>query len=222
MSIILAVAGNIGAGKTTLAKQLASVLQCNLFDESVEDNPYLIDFYRDMTAWGSHLQFYFLGHRAEQLRRANDCTSTVVLDRTIYEDGEIFAPALAEFGVISQRDYRTYRRLYEAVCAQARAPDVLVYLSASVETLIKRIHQRGRPYEQEITGTYLSRLNERYDRWIRSFSACPVIHVETDDLDISDIAVVEAIVANARSIFKAAPDRANFGAAGVSGADPPL
>lgn len=185
--MLIGVSGNIGSGKTTLAEKLASALNYQLKRESVEDNPYLEDFYKDMAQWAIHTQFHFLGHRMTQHGRADDrSAASAILDRTIYEDGEIFAPTLADFGLISQRDLRSYLRVYEAILPSIRPPDIIVYLRASTDTLLNRIRVRGRPYEKRITKEYLDNLQSKYDQWIERIAFCPTLIVDADKTDVGE------------------------------------
>jgi len=183
MKRFVAIAGNIGVGKSTLTALLSERLNWEPFFEAVNDNPYLADFYQDMQRWSFHSQIYFLSrrlrHHWQLLQRANP----VVQDRTVYEDAEIFARNLYQQGLMDERDYRSYSELYEVVTTVLPPPDLIVYLRASVPTLQERIYHRGRPYEQHIAPTYLEQLNELYEEWINGCSLCPVLSVPSDDLD---------------------------------------
>jgi deoxyadenosine/deoxycytidine kinase len=179
----LLVAGNIGAGKTSLTDRLAARLGWQAAYESVADNPYLADFYADMQTWSFHLQIYFLGHRAEQHRRVAQSPVSAVCDRSIYEDAYIFARALYQMGNMTERDYLAYRRLYEVVVDQLPLPDLLLYLEASVETLLARIRGRDRAIETGITADYLGLLNSFYGDWLADFDLCPVLTIPADRLD---------------------------------------
>lgn len=180
---LVVVAGNIGAGKTSLTERLGERLRWKTAFESVSDNPYLPDFYRDMRSWSFHLQVFFLGHRAEQyLEMARDSRSAI-LDRSIYEDAYIFARALHHLGNLNERDYLSYRRVFELLVASLPAPDLLIYLKAPVSILIDRIHRRGREIESGITKDYLALLDSFYDDWLKPFDICPVLTIRTDDLD---------------------------------------
>ena len=180
---LVLVAGNIGAGKTSLTERLGSRLSWLTAFESVADNPYLPDFYADMKTWSFHLQVFFLGHRAEQyLDLANDPQSAIS-DRSIYEDAFIFARALHHMGNLTERDYLAYRRLFDLVVGNLPAPDLLIYLKCSVPTLMGRIHQRGRDMESTITAEYLTLLESFYEDWMRGFDICPVLTIASDDLD---------------------------------------
>jgi len=179
----VAIAGNIGVGKSTLTGLLARRLGWEPFYEAVADNPYLADFYGDMTRYAFHSQIFFLSRRLRHHRRLLDFPGSVVQDRSVYEDAEIFARALHRQGHIMERDYRTYRELYEVLVLFLPPPDLVVYLRASVPTLLKRISQRGREFERGITPEYLEQLNHFYTAWMQEFSLCPVLTVPADDLD---------------------------------------
>ena len=183
MKKFIAVAGNIGVGKSTLVELLCVRLGWEPFYEPVTENPYLEDFYNDMSAWSFHSQVYFLTHRLRSHYKLGQHPSSVVQDRSVYEDAEIFAHNLFLQGYINQRDYQTYRELYETTSRLLPPPDLVVYLRASVPTLQNRISSRGRGYEQTITAEYLQGLNNLYEHWIDNFSLCPVLAVPADDLD---------------------------------------
>jgi len=183
MKKFIAVAGNIGVGKSTLTALLTEGLGWEPFYEAVDDNPYLADFYKDMRLWSFHSQVFFLSRRLRHHRKLLDRPGTVVQDRTVYEDAEIFAENLYRQGNMSERDYHTYRELYEAMSLFLPPPDLIVYLRASVPTLQKRIRMRGRDYEQEVPADYLEQLNQLYEEWIDGFSLCPVLTVPSDNLD---------------------------------------
>lgn len=183
MKKYVAVAGNIGVGKSTLVALLCHHLGWQPFYEPVAENPYLEDFYRDMRSWAFHSQIFFLTHRLRAHRQLLDHPTSVIQDRTVYEDAEVFALNLYRQGLIQERDYRAYRELYGVLTEFLPPPDLVVYLRASVPTLLERISHRGREYERQITPAYLEQLNELYERWIASFSACPVLTVPSDDLD---------------------------------------
>jgi len=180
---LLIVAGNIGAGKTSLTERIGGRLGWESAYESVVDNPYLPDFYADMHAWSFHLQIYFLGHRAEQYLDVAKNSQSVILDRSIYEDAYIFARALHHMGNISERDYLAYRRVFDLVVKSLPAPDLLIYLQAPVSVLMERIRRRGRDIETGITGDYLELLESFYEDWMRTYDLCPVLTIRTDDLD---------------------------------------
>ena len=183
MKKFIAVAGNIGVGKSTLVELLCVRLGWEPFYEPVTENPYLEDFYNNMSAWSFHSQVYFLTHRLRSHYKLGQHPSSVVQDRSVYEDAEIFAHNLFLQGYINQRDYQTYRELYETTSRLLPPPDLVVYLRASVPTLQNRISSRGRGYEQTITAEYLQGLNNLYEQWIDNFSLCPVLAVPADDLD---------------------------------------
>jgi deoxyadenosine/deoxycytidine kinase len=178
------VAGNIGAGKTSLARRMAARLGWDAFYESVDDNPYLPDFYRDMKTWSFHLQVFFLGHRARAHRYL--CTKhpvSSILDRSIYEDAEIFARALHAMGNMQDRDLGAYRGVYDEVIRELPTPHLLVYLRASVPTLMERIRKRSREIESGITESYLTQLGSFYEEWMERFDLCPVLTIPSDELD---------------------------------------
>jgi deoxyadenosine/deoxycytidine kinase len=177
------VAGNIGAGKSSLARLIGERLGWQVWFESVEDNPYLADFYRDMQRWSFHLQVFFLGHRAHHHLRLAEQPQSVIQDRSIFEDRYVFAPALHRMGNMSDRDFDAYVRLYDLVIAKLPPPSLLIYLRASVPALLERIGQRGRDMERGITAEYLTLLDELYEQWIPRFNLCPVLSVPTDRLD---------------------------------------
>lgn len=180
---LIIVAGNIGSGKTSLTERLGERLGwCSAY-ESVADNPYLPDFYADMKSWSFHLQVFYLGHRAQQYLELASNPQSAILDRTIYEDAYIFARALSQMGNITERDYLSYRRLFDLVVSRLPAPDLLIYLKAPVPVLMKRIHRRGRAIESGISEEYLTLLDSFYDDWMASFDACPVLTIHSDDLD---------------------------------------
>lgn len=179
----LLVAGNIGAGKTTLADRLATRLGWEAGYESVEKNPFLGDFYADMRQWSFHLQIFFLGERAEQHRKLAGGSRSTIIDRSIYEDAHIFARALRHLENITEREYLAYRRLYDIVVGQLPVPDLLLYLDASVDTLMERIHGRARDIESGITADYLSLLDSYYQDWLAGFDLCPVLTIPADDLN---------------------------------------
>ena len=183
MKKFITIAGNIGAGKSSLVRMLSSRLGWEPFFEPVANNPYLADFYEDMKAWGFHSQIFFLSHRLRVYRELADYRSSVILDRSLYEDAEIFARNLFTKGVMNQRDYETYEALYHSLVSFLPTPDLMIYLRASVSTLSGRIKKRGRDFEQTITPDYLDQLNQAYEAWISSFSLCPVLTIPADNLD---------------------------------------
>lgn len=183
MKKYVAVAGNIGVGKSTLVEMLCVRLSWEPFYEPVKENPYLADFYGDMSAWAFHSQVFFLAHRLRSHYRLGQHPNSVVQDRSVYEDAEIFAQNLYLQGHINPRDYQTYRELYETTTRLLPPPDLVVYLRASVPTLMRRISNRGRDYERTIASDYLTGLNSLYEQWIDNFILCPVLAVPADDLD---------------------------------------
>ncbi|HEX9797272.1 MAG TPA: deoxynucleoside kinase [Anaerolineales bacterium] len=179
----VAVAGNIGVGKSTLVERLAVRLDWQPFYEPVGENPYLADFYADMRTWAFQSQLFFLTRRLRAHRQLIDHPTSVLQDRTVYEDAEVFAHNLFMRDLMSERDHQTYRELYEVLTSFLPAPDLIVYLRASVPTLLRRIAQRGRDYERSIQPDYLEQLNELYEDWIDRFSLCPALAVPADDLN---------------------------------------
>lgn len=162
-------AGNIGSGKTTLTRSVAKHYKWKPHFEDADENPYLNDFYEDMQRWSFNLQVSFLHARLQQIAEIRANNKTVIQDRTIYEDGYIFAPNLHSMGLMTTRDYENYMALFQSVASFVQPPDLLIYLRASVPTLVKQIQKRGRPYEESIRLDYLKRLNERYEAWIDSY-----------------------------------------------------
>jgi len=183
MKKFVAVAGNIGVGKSTLVTMLCEHLGWEPFYEPVAENPYLSDFYRDMRAWAFHSQIFFLTRRLHAHRQLLDHPTSAIQDRSVYEDAEIFAHNLYRQGLIDDRDYSSYRELYQVLTEFLPPPDLVIYLRASVQTLLKRIHSRGRDYERQISSEYLGQLNELYEAWIARFNLCPILTVPADDLD---------------------------------------
>ena len=180
---LVLVAGNIGAGKTTLTERIGARLGWWTGYESVADNPYLPDFYGDMRTWSFHLQIFFLGHRADQYLVAARDARSAILDRSIYEDAHIFARALHHLGNLNERDYLAYRHLYNIVVDGLPCPDHLIYLKAPIPVLMDRIHRRERNMETGMSSDYLTLLESFYDEWLGSFDLCPVLTIHTDDLD---------------------------------------
>lgn len=181
--LFIAIAGNIGAGKSTLTGLLADHFDWQPFYEANAENPYLEDFYRDMQRWSFNSQAFFLSKRLEHHRQLVDYPGSVVQDRTVYEDAEIFACNLYRQGDMSERDYDTYRRLYDAVCKFLPPPHLIIYLKSSVDTLMTRINQRGRDFEQDIKRDYIAALNDLYNNWIDNWTLCPVLTIDMDSLD---------------------------------------
>lgn len=182
---LILVAGNIGAGKTTITQKLGERLGWQTGFESVADNPYLPDFYANMAQWSFHLQVFFLGHRAEQHNTAWSASQSAILDRSIYEDFYIFTRALHKLGNMNDRDYLSYKRVFELVVKGLPAPDLLVYLWAPVDVLMQRIRSRGREIETGIDASYLSLLESFYDDWLKSFDLCPVLTIRSNDLNFA-------------------------------------
>jgi len=176
----IAVAGNIGAGKTTLTELLSKHYKWIPHFEDVDHNPYLLDFYEDMPRWSFNLQIYFLNSRLRQLTEIQKGTETVIQDRTIYEDANIFAPNLHEMGLMSKRDFDNYYQFFQTLKMMVQPPDLLIYLKASVPTLVGQIQKRGREYEENIRLDYLKRLNEYYNKWIDNYKEGPLLVVDID------------------------------------------
>lgn len=183
MKWFVAVAGNIGVGKSSLVELLAHRIGWTPFFEPEDQNPYLADFYRDMQTWSFHSQVFFLSRRLRAHLEISEHPRSAVQDRSVYEDAEIFAHNLYLERHISERDYQTYRDLYEVLTRFLPAPDLVIFLRASVDTLVERISLRGRDYERNIQPQYLGRLNELYESWIERFTLCPVLTVPADDLN---------------------------------------
>ena len=181
----IAVAGNIGVGKTTLTGLLAKNFNWEPHYESVDNNPYLDDFYTDMQRWAFNLQVYFLNSRFGQLKEFQESGKNIIQDRTIYEDSHIFAPNLHAMGLMTSRDFDNYSSLFNLMSSFVNPPDLLIYLRASVPTLVKQIQSRGRDYESSIRIDYLTRLNERYEAWISEYTSGKLLVIDTDDLDFS-------------------------------------
>ncbi|HRN33044.1 MAG TPA: deoxynucleoside kinase [Saprospiraceae bacterium] len=179
----IAIAGNIGAGKTSLSTLLGKHFDWEVHYEDTEDNPYLSDFYDDMTRWSFNLQIYFLNNRYRQILDIQNGDHTVIQDRTIFEDAHIFAPNLHEMGLMSKRDFDNYFDLFSTMSSQVKAPDLLIYLRASVPTLVDHIQTRGRDYEGNMSLDYLKKLNQRYEEWIETYNHGPLLIVNTDRLN---------------------------------------
>ena len=179
----IAVAGNIGSGKTTLTGLLAKHYKWEPHFEDVDDNPYLNDFYHQMERWSFNLQVYFLNSRFKQVTDIRKKGATVIQDRTIYEDARIFAPNLHDMGLMSKRDFDNYLSLFSLMETFVEAPDLLIYLRADISTLVSQIHSRGRDYENTISIEYLSRLNERYEAWIEGYDKGKLLIIDVDNLD---------------------------------------
>jgi len=181
----IAVAGNIGAGKTTLTELLAKHYKWTAHFEDVDENPYLNDFYNDMQRWSFNLQIYFLNSRFKQITDIRKSGKTIIQDRTIYEDAEIFAPNLHSMGLMSTRDFNNYKTLFDSMVSVIQAPNLLIYLRASVPTLVNQIQKRGREYESSIRIDYLKQLNDRYENWITSYKLGKLLIINVDDLDFT-------------------------------------
>lgn len=181
----IAIAGNIGAGKTTLTHLLAKHYDWDMQLEDMEDNPYISDFYEDMQRWSFNLQVYFLNTRWKHIQDIRKGKKTVIQDRTIYEDAHIFAPNLHAMGLMSTRDYENYNALFENINQQITPPDLLIYLRAGIPKLVHQIQMRGRDYEDAIRLDYLKRLNERYEAWISEYKG-KLLVFNVDDMDFSD------------------------------------
>ncbi len=182
----IAIAGNIGAGKTTLCEHLAKHFGWDVHYESTDNNPYLSDFYTDMQRWSFNLQVYFLNNRYRQILNIQNGDRTVIQDRTIYEDAHIFAPNLHDMGLMPTRDFENYRDLFELMMSQVRPPDLLIYLKASIPTLVSHIQSRGRDYEGSMSLDYLKRLNERYENWIDSYTVGNLLVINADEVDFKN------------------------------------
>ena len=182
----VAVAGNIGAGKTTLTKLLAKHYNWEAHLEDVVDNPYLDDFYNQMERWSFNLQVYFLNSRFRQVLQIRQSGKNIIQDRTIYEDAHIFAPNLHAMGLMTNRDFENYSSLFELMESLVQGPDILIYLRSTIPNLVKQIHKRGRDYENSISIDYLSRLNERYEAWIHGYNKGKLMIIDVDDVDFVD------------------------------------
>lgn len=182
----VAIAGNIGAGKTTLTKLLAKHYKWEPHYEDVVDNPYLDDFYHSMDRWSFNLQIYFLNSRFRQVLSMKASGKNTIQDRTIYEDAHIFAPNLHAMGLMSNRDYENYKQLFELMEGLVGAPDLLIYLRSSIPNLVGQIHKRGREYENSISIDYLNKLNERYEEWIKSYTKGKLLIVDVDPINFVD------------------------------------
>lgn len=182
----VAIAGNIGAGKTTLTALLAKHYRWEAHYEDVVDNPYLDDFYHQMERWSFNLQIYFLNSRFRQVLDFRQRGKTIIQDRTIYEDAHIFAPNLHEMGLMSGRDFENYKSLFALMENLVQPPDLLIYLRSSISNLVKQIHKRGRAYESTISIDYLNRLNERYEQWIKGYDKGKLLIIDVDKIDFVD------------------------------------
>ena len=179
----IAIAGNIGSGKTTLTTLLSKHFKWKAHYEDVENNPYLNDFYKEMQRWAFNLQVYFLNSRFRQIVDIKNSGEKYIQDRTIYEDANIFAPNLHAMGLMTNRDFENYKSLFDLMEENVSAPDLLIYLRSSIPNLVSQIHKRGREYENSISIEYLSRLNERYEAWIHNYKKGELLIIDIDDLD---------------------------------------
>lgn len=201
-----AIAGNIGAGKTSLAKLLSEHYGWEAHFEDVIDNPYLDDFYNHMERWSFNLQVYFLNSRFRQLEIFKNSENSFIQDRTIYEDANIFAPNLHAMGLMNQRDFNNYQSLFSLMESMVKGPDMLIYLRSSIPNLVSKIHKRGREYENSISIEYLSRLNERYEAWISTYDKGKLLVVDVDEIDFvenkEDLGkIIEKIDAELNGLF---------------------
>ena len=202
----IAVAGNIGAGKTTLTELLSKHYGWTPNFEDVDDNPYLNDFYNDMQRWSFNLQIYFLNSRFNQILDIRRSGKTVIQDRTIYEDAEIFAPNLHAMGLMSTRDFSNYKTLFDLMVGLIQPPDLLIYLKASIPTLVNQIQKRGREYENSIRLDYLRQLNERYEAWLKGYNLGKLLLVNVDETDFASrkedlSSVIDKVNANIHGLF---------------------
>lgn len=182
----IAIAGNIGSGKSTLTEMLAKHYGWEPRYEDVENNPYLNDFYADMPRWSFNLQVFFLNNRLQQIVEIQQGDKTVIQDRTIYEDAHIFAPNLHELGLMSKRDFENYINLFRTICKQISPPDLLIFLNSSLSTLVMQIEKRGRPYEDNIRLDYLKQLNQYYNNWIENYNEGPLLIINVDELKFAE------------------------------------
>ena len=202
----IAIAGNIGAGKTTLTKLLSKHYRWQAHYEEVLENPYLDDFYHEMERWSFNLQVYFLNSRFRQLKKFKASNKDFIQDRTIYEDSRIFAPNLHAMGLMNQRDFNNYQSLFGLMESMVEGPDMLIYLRSSIPNLVHKIHKRGREYENSISIEYLSRLNERYEAWISTYDKGKLLIVDVDQFDFvenkGDLGkIIEKIDAELNGLF---------------------
>ncbi len=180
---LVVLAGNLAVGKTSLATKIGESLNWYVGYESVTDNPYLVDFYADMKIWAYHLQIYFLGHRAKQHNFAYSNNGSAILDRSIYEDAYVFAKALHHNNFITLRDYNSYLSVFELIVNELPPPDLMVYLKAPTNVILERIRRRGQEFDKNLSAEYFDKITEYYDNWIPTFKLCPVLIVNSGDLD---------------------------------------
>ena len=202
----VAIAGNIGSGKTTLATKLSKHYKWEAHYEDVENNPYLNDFYKEMQRWSFNLQVYFLNSRFRQILTIKASDKDFIQDRTIYEDAFIFAPNLHSMGLMSSRDYKNYQQLFNLMDSFIQGPDLLIYLRASTSTLVSQIQKRGREYENSIRLDYLTRLNERYEAWIGEYTRGKLLVIDVDDMNYDESdedlsLIIEKIDAEINGLF---------------------
>ncbi len=202
----IAIAGNIGSGKTTLTTKLAKHYKWEAHYEDVENNPYLNDFYKDMQRWAFNLQVFFLNSRFRQIVDIKNSGKTYIQDRTIFEDAKIFAPNLHQMGLMSSRDFANYMEIFNLMDGFIKAPDLLIYLRASVSTLVQQIQKRGREYENSIRLDYLTRLNERYEAWIGEYDRGKLLIIDVDDINYDEneedlSLIIEKIDADINGLF---------------------
>lgn len=205
-TLFVTVAGNIGAGKSSLTKLLGERFRWKPYYESVDDNPYLSDFYADMHRWSFHLQIYFLANRFKCHKQIVESSESVIQDRSIYEDAEIFARNLYDIGKMEKRDYDNYVSLFHVMMEYLKPPDLMIYLKASVDTLMRQIARRGRAFEQGIQREYLEQLNRLYTDWIDNYKLGPLLIIPSDNLDFvnkkDDLAYVVSLVKDALPQFQ--------------------
>ncbi|RXQ87617.1 deoxynucleoside kinase [Ancylomarina salipaludis] len=202
----IAIAGNIGSGKTTLTELLAKQYGWEAHFEDVDENPYLNDFYDNMQRWSFNLQIYFLKSRFTQIMDIRKSGRNIIQDRTIYEDAQIFAPNLFDMGLMSERDFNNYSKLFKLMGSMIQAPDLLIYLRSSVPTLVDQIQKRGREYEETIRLDYLKNLNNRYENWIKEYNSGKLLIVDADNIDFlknpNDLnAIMDQVEAQIHGLF---------------------
>lgn len=202
----IAIAGNIGAGKTTLTRLLSKKFNWTPQFEDADQNPYLDDFYNDMQKWAFNLQIYFLGSRFRQVKEIRESGKNIIQDRTIHEDAYIFAKNLHDMGLLMSRDYKNYLTVFNLMNSFVQAPDLLIYLRASIPTLVKQINMRGRDYESSISIDYLNKLNEKYEEWIKSYKEGKLLIIDVDNIDFvnnpEDLGtIIEKIEAEINGLF---------------------